>query len=149
MWSTCRRRGQNLPRGKSCQRCGQRVDDVNRTCPGASGVNEVANVSTTWSELAPGQVVSTLWPTCRRRGQNLPRAKSAYRPSRDPGTRRRVSASPTPSKYFSSKRWNAEPEGDTAANSVEQDLSFMSSGEPKIACADRPSTAKTAFTHSS
>ena len=35
---------------------------------------------------------------------------------------------------------NTEPGGETHANKVAHDLSFMSSGDPKIAVADRPST---------
>ena len=63
-------------------------------------------------------------------------------------SKRSVSPSGSEWKYFSSRRWNTDPAGDTTANRVAQDLSFMSSGEPKISCADRPSTPSTASAHS-
>ena len=44
--------------------------------------------------------------------------------------------------------WNGEPSGETDANRVADDLSFRSSGDPKISGALRPSTASTASAHS-
>ena len=38
----------------------------------------------------------------------------------------------SPSKYRASTRSNTEPDGETAAKSVAHDLSFKSSGEPKM-----------------
>src|SRR6478735_4679967 len=43
-----------------------------------------------------------------------------------------VRGSRPPSKYRASTRSNTEPGGETAANSVAHDLSFKSSGEPKM-----------------
>src|SRR3954466_1535228 len=63
-------------------------------------------------------------------------------------SKRSVLPSRPPWKYFLSSRSNTEPGGDTHANRVAQDFSFISSGEPKISYADRPSTPRTASQHS-
>jgi hypothetical protein len=58
--------------------------------------------------------------------------------------RQSVRASGSPRKNAWSTRSNTDPVGDTAANSVAQDLNFRSSGEPKISCAERPSAPSAA-----
>src|SRR5262249_38540832 len=45
-------------------------------------------------------------------------------------------------------RSNTDSPGETNANRVAQDLSFLTSGEPKISTAERPSTPRTASVHS-
>ena len=62
--------------------------------------------------------------------------------------RRTVCSSRVPWKNLSSTCSNTEPGGVTAANSVAQDRSFMSSGEPNTSAADRPSMATAAAQHS-
>ena len=59
-----------------------------------------------------------------------------------------VFASGFASKYVSSSRWKTELFGETAAKSVAEDRSFMSSGEPKIWFAVFPSTPSAASVHS-
>jgi hypothetical protein len=61
-----------------------------------------------------------------------------------PPINRIVFSSRRPSKYLSSSLWNTDPSAETLANRVAQDLSFMSSGEPKISFAECPSTPRAA-----
>jgi len=53
-----------------------------------------------------------------------------------------------PAKYLSSSLWNTDLGGETRANSVAEDRSFQSSGDPKTVAAELPGSARVASTHS-
>ena len=94
---------------------------------------------------APGLIAATriMSPCCSPLvgAQRLVRLVSAR-------SNRSVLSSGSPPKYRSSNCSNREPAGETLANSVADDRSFMSSGEPNTSNADRPSMPIAARAHS-